>query len=62
MQQQDVICNKQFCWLVNWSHFIHEMGWIGISLDTANNSDHILHRALLSLPSPSSGYGRRIFY
>ncbi|KAI3892105.1 hypothetical protein MKW92_020393 [Papaver armeniacum] len=22
-------------------------------------SDHILHRALLSLPSPSSGYGRR---
>ncbi|KAJ6827433.1 hypothetical protein M6B38_368725 [Iris pallida] len=21
--------------------------------------DHILHRALLSLPSPSSGYGRR---
>nr|YP_009561670.1 hypothetical chloroplast RF19 [Commiphora gileadensis]QAT19758.1 hypothetical chloroplast RF19 [Commiphora gileadensis] len=35
MQQQDVICNKSFCWLVNWSHFIHEMGWIGISLDTA---------------------------
>ena len=22
-------------------------------------SDHILHRALLSLPSPSSDYGRR---
>ena len=27
-------CNKLFCWLFNWSHFIHTMGWIGISLDT----------------------------
>ncbi|KAK6772063.1 hypothetical protein RDI58_030700 [Solanum bulbocastanum] len=37
MQQQDLICNKWFCWLVNWSHFIHEMAWIGISLDTAKS-------------------------
>jgi len=37
MQQQDVICNKWFCWLVNWSHFIHEMAWIRISLDTAKS-------------------------
>ncbi|GAY56461.1 hypothetical protein CUMW_172070, partial [Citrus unshiu] len=29
----DVIYNKQFWWLVNLSHFIHEMGWIGISFD-----------------------------
>ncbi|XP_070050619.1 uncharacterized protein [Nicotiana tomentosiformis] len=26
---QDLICNKWFCWLVNWSHFLHEMAWIG---------------------------------
>lgn len=31
MQQQYVICNK-FCWLVNWSHFIHEIDWIDISM------------------------------
>nr|UDP58725.1 hypothetical chloroplast RF19 [Dracaena serrulata] len=41
MQQQDVICNKEFCWLVNWSHFIHEMGWLGIILDTAKLFDSI---------------------
>nr|QCP70999.1 hypothetical chloroplast RF19 [Plantago ovata] len=39
MQQQDVICNKKFCWLVNWlgncSKFFQEMAGIGISLDTA---------------------------
>ncbi|KAJ6957390.1 hypothetical protein NC653_039360 [Populus alba x Populus x berolinensis] len=34
MQQQDVICNKKFCWLVNLSYFIHEIDWIDISLDT----------------------------
>ena len=28
-------CNKLFCGLVNWSHFIHTIGWIGIGLDIA---------------------------
>ena len=23
--------NNWFSWLLNWSHFTHEMGWIGIS-------------------------------
>nr|YP_009755462.1 Ycf1 [Sinomenium acutum]QIP53864.1 Ycf1 [Sinomenium acutum] len=41
MQQQNVICNKYFCWLVNWSYFFNEMDWVGVLLDKTKSVYYI---------------------